>query len=212
MKKLFIGIVIFAVISVLVTGILINIKNKNLSGDNNISSGDNTSDLINNIDEKTEKTIDLYGTYNENDLIVEERKEIFKIGNEDVEIKIPKIKGLKDKTVENKVNDDITNRISETINKFANNSEIKDVSSNYSITGNFANVLSGCLNIYYEGGYEEITINYELVNGERVKLEDLFVKGMDFNTLIRRALYEEYRRKTDTGIRDDRTFYFRCIL
>ena len=51
MKKLFIGIVIFAVISVLLTGVLINIKNKNLNEDNSISSGDKTTDLISNVEE-----------------------------------------------------------------------------------------------------------------------------------------------------------------
>ena len=202
MKKLFIGVVIFAVISVLVTGVLINIKNKNLDEDNSISSGDKTTDLIINVEKKTEKTIDLYGTYNENDLIVEDRKETFRIANKDVEIEMPKIKGLKNKTVEDKVNDDIKNRIANVINKFANNSEVKNISSSYTITGNFANVLSGCWGINYEDDLkheEEIAINYELANGERLNIEDLFAKNMDVNTLIRKMVYKEMGRYTSDG-------------
>lgn len=210
MKKLFIGVVIFAVISVLVTGVLINIKNKNLNEDNSISSGDKTTDLIINVEEEPEKTIDLYGTYNENDLIVEDRKEIFRIANKDVEIKMPKIKGLKNKTVEDKVNDDIKNRIAKVINKFANDSEVKNISSSYTITGNFSNVLSGYCDIYYEddkNNNENITINYELVNGERLKLEDLFVKDMDFNTLIRKMVYKEIERSTFGGENSSSIYY-----
>lgn len=195
MKKLFIGVVIFAVISVLVTGVLINIKNKNLNEDNSISSGDKTTDLIINVEEEPEKTIDLYGTYNENDLIVEGAKETFRHTNQDVEVEIPKIRGLKNKTVEDKVNNDIKNRISEVINKLPDNSKVRYAS--YTITGNFSNVLSGYCDINYEddkNNNESIAINYELINGERLKLEDLFVKDMDFNTLIRKMVYKEMER------------------
>ena len=210
MKKLFIGIVIFAVISVLVTGVLINIKNKNLNEDNSISSGDKTTDLIINVEEEPEKTIDLYGTYNENDLIVEDRKEIFRIANKDVEIEMPRIKGLKNKTVEDKVNDDIKNRIAKVINKFANNSKVKYVSLNYTITSNFSNVLSGYCDIHYDddkNNNESIAINYELVNGERLKFEDLFVKDMDFNTLIRKMVYKEIERSTFGGENSSSIYY-----
>lgn len=199
MKKLFIGIVIFAVISVLVTGVLINIKNKNLDEDNSISSGDKTTDLIINVEEEPEKTIDLCGTYNENDLIVEDVKETFRLANEDVEIEIPKIRGLKNKTVEDKVNNDIKNRISEFISKLPDNSKAKYLRLNYTITGNFSNVLSGYCNISYQYNYEDIALNYELVNGERLKLEDLFVKDMDINTLIRKMVYKEMARHTFGG-------------
>ena len=159
MKKLFIGVVILAVISVLVTGVLINIKNKNLNEDNSISSGDKTTDLIINVEEEPEKTIDLYGTYNENDLIVEDVKETFRLANEDVEIEIPKIRGLKNKTVEDKVNNDIKNRISEFISKLPDNSKAKYLRLNYTITGNFSNVLSGYCNISYQYNYEDIALN-----------------------------------------------------
>lgn len=180
MKKLFICVAIFAVISVSITGILISTENH--KGNNSISFGDKNDDLtINNIENMLEKTIDLHGTYNENDLLVNEKKEIFKIANEDVEIEIPQIKGLKNKTIENKINNDMINRISEIINNFSNNSEIKKFYSSYETMGNFSNVL---WNVSYEDDrshhYKKIGMNYELINGEKLKVEDLFVDDMDY--------------------------------
>lgn len=197
MKKIFTGVVIFAIVSVLVTGALINIKNKKNNVDDALS-GDKPSGVTDETENISEKTIDLNGTYNENDLIIEEKiVETLKVDGEDVEIKIPQINGLKNKTVENKVNTDIRNRISEIIGKFASNSEVKNVNSYYDMTGNFSNVISGLWHISYEDTSkheEEVYINYELVNGKRLKLEDFFIKDMDFNTLIRKMVYKEIAR------------------
>lgn len=197
MKKIFTGVVIFAIVSVLVTGALINIKNKKINADDALS-GDKPSGVTDETENISEKTIDLNGTYNENDLIIEEKiVETLKVDGEDVEIKIPQINGLKNKTVENKVNTDIRNRISEIIGKFASNSEVKNINSYYTIIGNFSNVISGYWHVRYEDTSEheeEVYINYELVNGERLKLEDFFIKDMDFNTLIRKMVYKEIAR------------------
>lgn len=203
MKKIFTGVVIFAIVSVLVTGALINIKNKRINADDALS-GDKPSGVTDDETENiSEKTIDLNGTYNENDLIIEEKiVETLKVDGEDAEIKIPQINGLKNKTVENKVNTDIRNRISEIIGKFASNSEVKNVNSYYDMTGNFSNVISGLWHISYEDTSkheEEVYINYELVNGKRLKLEDFFIKDMDFNTLIRKMVYKEIARGAHEG-------------
>lgn len=202
MKKIFTGVVIFAIVSVLVTGALINIKNKKINADDALS-GDKPSGVTDETENISEKTIDLNGTYNENDLIIEEKiVETLKVDGEDVEIKIPQINGLKNKTVENKVNTDIRNRISEIIGKFASNSEVKNINSYYTIIGNFSNVISGYWHVRYEDTSEheeEVYINYELVNGERLKLEDFFIKDMDFNTLIRKMVYKEIARGAHEG-------------
>lgn len=200
MKKLFIGIAVFAVISVSITGILISNKNKNVisSGGNiaNKTTNDESDNLLQNNDEIIEeKTIDLSGTYDENDLIVEGKKEIFEIVNKDFEIEIPQINGLKNKTVEDKVNNDIKNRVYEIIKKLANDSETGKISSSYDIRANFSNVLSGILSC----GNQSIYINYELVNGERLEFEDLFVKDMDFYTLLRKMLYKELEKDAKDG-------------
>lgn len=74
------------------------------------------------------------------------------------------------------------------------------------MTGNFSNVISGCWHISYEDTSrheEEVYINYELVNGEKLKIEDLFVKDMDFNTLIRKILY----KIIDNGTLGRKTYY-----
>lgn len=202
MKKIFTGVVIFAIVSVLVTGALINIKNKKINVDDALS-GDKPSGVTDETENISEKTIDLNGTYNENDLIIEEKiVETLKVDGEDIEIKIPQINGLKNKIVENKVNTDIRNRISKIIGKFASNSEVKNVNSYYDMTGNFSNVISGLWHISYEDTSkheEEVYINYELVNGKRLKLEDFFIKDMDFNTLIRKMVYKEIARGAHEG-------------
>lgn len=122
MKKIFLGVVIFAIVSVLVTGVLIDIKKESLNT-NDVFAGEKVDTLVSENEDISEKTIDLYGKYDENDLIVE--KKTIKTPSGNFEIKIPQIKGLKNKTIENKVNKDIKDRISEIIGKFASNNEVK---------------------------------------------------------------------------------------
>ena len=187
MKKLVFGILIFAVVAVLVTGVLITLKlNKNENIDN--ASGDKGGETIvlNN-----EKTLDLYGTYDENDIEIEEVLEVVESINKEVEI--PVIKGLKNKNVENKINADMKKRITEKLIEFFNKNG--DIGSQYIYVGaNFANVISINWSInYYKENYEDktenVTLNYELINGERLNFEDLFIKDADLYTIARKAFY-----------------------
>ena len=81
MKKLFLGIFVFAVISFAITGLLIKqkkynnfadktIENNNNSGetkeDNNLN--ENTKNENNGVQQVKEKTIDINGPYDQNDL------------------------------------------------------------------------------------------------------------------------------------------------
>ncbi len=202
MKKLFFGVLTFAIISFSITGILITMKNyknighinekdKNNSG--NISENNGHNSLNQNNDSDKEKTIDLYGTYDQNDLIIESKKEQIKFVASP--ISIPSISGLKNKEVENKINNDIKEHIvskfNEDINKYT---QVGHIDSYVYTYANFANVISIKLSLSYKENdqfkSEEILFNYELVHGEKLEFEDLFVKDVDMYEILRKALYK----------------------
>lgn len=191
MKKLFIGIIIFAIISFSITAALITMKTAKTIGHVSEKDTNNVENQNNDFDQ--EKTLDLYGTYDQNDLNIEAIEE--KIMYVEAPIKIPQISGLKNKDVENKINNDIRERViskfNENINEYA---KIEHVDSYVYTEANFANVIS----IYFSLSYEEngknksehIFLNYELINGERLEFEDLFVKNIDMHQLLRKAFYK----------------------
>ena len=160
-----------------------------------------------------EKTIDLYGTFDENDIEIERLEKKYD-GVEDT-IKIPQIRGLKNKEVEEKVNKDIEKRIDEKIEEIKAKggqdiNNIKYYGGYYGEDGNiyrgFSNVISFDYLIPYtfekkesysdnEIEKEKIYFNYELVNGERLKFEDLFTKNTDVISIVRRAFYRTMSRE-----------------
>lgn len=197
MKKLVFGILIFAVVAVSVTGVLISLKlNKNENINN--ASGDKGGETI---VSNTEKTLDLYGTYDENDIEIEEILEVVESINK--EVKIPVISGLKDKNVENKINADMKKRITEKLIEFFDKNG--DIGSQYIYVGaNFSNVISISWSInYHKENYEykteNVTLNYELINGERLNFEDLFVKDVDLYSIVRRAFYRAVSRDVEVA-------------
>ena len=221
MKKLFVGILIFAIISIGVTGILIKIENNKTGTEKNETSNvlfgeenKNQDNEKNDLDISNEKTLDLYGTYNENDLLVEEIEEKIELSNLNTTINIPVIKGLKDKSVEEKINNDIRKRI---IEKLAEISEKHDniyiTDTNTYIKSNFSNVISYNWSFNFEilngekYNYESVFLNYELVNGERLNFEDLFVKNADLYSIVRRIFYRQVARESLGGEMDGSAYY-----
>ena len=129
-----------------------------------------------------ERGIDLYGTYDENDLVIRTQ---LAFREDDVEIKIPQLDGLKNTEIQEKINQDIFNRIGKLLREYplAGYGE-------YYVRGNFANVVSIC---FYTGDgdrYDQLFLNYNLVNGERLTLEDLFLKDADIIQCVRSAFYD----------------------
>ncbi|MBR4111357.1 MAG: YARHG domain-containing protein [Clostridia bacterium] len=191
MKKIFIGIFIFAIISFLITGTLITMKTGKFVVHTNEFDANNVENQNNDL--KKEKTLDLYGTYDQNDLKVESVEE--RILYVATPIEIPTISGLKNKEVENKINNDIRERIiskfNENLNKYTQVGHIGSYAYTYA---NFANVISIEFSLSYkekgESKSETIFLNYELVNGERLRFEDLFVKNIDMHEILRKAFYK----------------------
>ncbi len=188
MKKIFVGVLIFGVLSFLATGALIKISLQNNDGEigNHGNSGEHGS---------KEKTLELSARFDENDIKLEEVKVQYdKVSGE---IKVPQVSGLKDKSVEEKINNEINDAISAKINEIFGNIVLDGeefyTDTNGSSSANFSNVLSfrTCIYSKVKGEYhtDYINFNYELVNGTKLKFEDLFTKDADLYTIIRKAFY-----------------------
>ena len=200
MKKIIFGLIAFGVVCFAMTGVLIYSHNQKMaqeekndiiekSGDvsTEVKSGETSGE--NKKDEETvsgdikennkEKTLDLDGTYNENDIIMNENLENYN----GLTISVPQISGLKNKAVENKVNNSIREKVHNVVKEYSSINSI-------SLIANFSNVIS--IELAVSDGkdkYDCIYFNYELVNGEELKLEDLLTKNADMYTIVRKAFY-----------------------
>lgn len=225
MKRIVIAILIvliFAGLSIGVTAYLIKSKNamdieqkneisNNITDDNSINETNNNTEN----NKSNEKTIDLRGTYNQNDLIIEEiNYEGIKEENGE-NPKIPQICGLKNKQIQEKINAQIKSSIENKVKDILKNNDVSFLSFWYSIEANFSNVLSIYFRIYDNDGNENandtIRLNYNLANGENLKFEELFKQDEDLKSILRIVLYkglvqeqenETRRHGTGTTVRD----------
>ena len=166
MKKLVIGLLVFLLSFALIA---VGITYLSIQNANEIE-----------IVESNETGIDLYGTYDQNDLTINELKETYN----DLEIEIPELQGLKNINIQNKINKDIKDRVYEALES------LTDIRyANFYTRANFANVISISYYIGIENTSEHITLNYNLVDGERLKVEDLFVSDADLTEIVRNAFY-----------------------
>lgn len=212
MKKIIIVVlitVIFAGLSIGVTAALIQSKNsintsqkqineinKNNEMNNSNNINNNTENNFININKPTEKTIDLSGTYSQNDLIIEE----IAYEGTNKKFKIPQINGLKNKKVQEKINIHIKNSIYDKIKSVLENNKESEISSSYHIRANFSNVLSVYFNIWTVYGSDgnvndTIRLNYELIDGENLKFEDIFKQDEDLRGILRLAIYRGLAQK-----------------
>ena len=211
MKKIIVLVLCFALFSILITGFLIKKKNGTITNAHN-------DDVMHNeviVENETsgnrceEKTLDLYGTYNENDIEVVES--YIEINNSQQKVVIPAIKGLKNKSIEEKINNDIKNRVSENMKHFDNTINIK---TKYDIHGNFSNVLSISYSYIIDNAdtYKTIsflTFNYELIDGNRLRFEDLFKTDTDIYSIVRRIYYKGLASEVnEPAVKINNKYYF----
>lgn len=153
---------------------------------------ENSGDIANNNIDNSQKGIDLCGFYNENDLLIEEIP-LYGVG---YDVKVPQIKGLKDKNIEEKINQDMQNicqeYIQQALEEKGENSQIK--SNKATVEANFSNVVSLHFDIYkitygeqYAEGMKTFYFNYNLVTGEKIEFEDIFVEEADILEVVRDA-------------------------
>ena len=175
MKKIIFGLIAFGIVCFAATGVLIYKHNEEI-----LAKDNNQENKSNGNKEEQEKTLDLNGTYNENDIIISENAEIFN----SVEIQIPQISGLKNKDIETKVNNSIREKIYSSLKEY---SDIEYMS--FYTNANFSNVISIICTCGLKDDWKEIYLNYELINGEELKLDDLLSQNTDIYTVVRKAFY-----------------------
>lgn len=132
-----------------------------------------------------EAGIDLNGFYDENDLVID--SVTFPIGEN--EGSYPRIDGLKNAEVQDAVNAAIAAEASRLQQKYADlGTQITYL--NWTESANFANVLSVGL---YSGddamNNEQVYLNFNLNDGSRLQLHDLFAVDADLQGIVRGAFY-----------------------
>lgn len=193
-KAKVIFVLIFSIICVSITAVLI------LYNDIDIDIEEKDQEVIAQKSEETKEKdvpgIDLKGTYNQNDLKIEEKS----ISQEKVEIRYFQIKGLKNKTIENKINKEI-----ERIALNCYKEEVKDldevINVNVSMwnSANFANTVSFELNYsakiddYSDDFYQGmLTLNYDLNTGEEITIDKIFTSDAPIENILRQSAYYNF--------------------
>lgn len=173
-KKMISRLIIFMVVAVLVTTSLIFIKNSSNNADikneNKVDNDVKSGDKVNN--ESSDKVLGTKRTqkYNQNDLEFIRTQVQRNDGEHTISIRIS---GLKNKEIENKINEDIAR-------------EEKNVGTVISegVSANFSNVLSLCI----DGSECDNYLNYDLTTGNRLEIEDLFVPGASIDLYVKNAV------------------------
>ena len=189
-KAKVIFVIIFCIICISTTLGLILYKNIEIDQDSIKDSN------IANVEEtkgKEEKGIDLKGTYNQNDLTIQEKKAT----KENIEINYCQIYGLKNKIIQDKINKEL-----ETVALNFYREKVKDLNEVISVSvdminiGNFANTLS--FEVAYvakidddaDGFYQDSKgLNYDLVTGEEITIDKLFTINAPIKDILRKSAY-----------------------
>ena len=122
-----------------------------------------------------------------------------------IEITYYEIDGLKNKEIQNKINEDIKNHVYEeldSINEYIDlngSDNIYSISINTSIYGSYSDVLSITISKYvnFKSNEENETIdnytylNYRLDTGEYIKFEDCFTDDASIKNILTRSFYNE---------------------
>lgn len=189
-KAKVIFVIIFCAICISVTLGLILYKNieieQEFSEDTNALSEDSEK-------QKDIAGIDLNGTYNQNDLRIEEKR----VAKEKVEISYCQIYGLKDKIIQDNINKELENvALNFYREKIKDLDEVINVSVNMMNTGNFANAIS--FEISYvakidddaDGFYQDSKgLNYNLRTGEKITIDKLFTSDAPMEDILRKSAY-----------------------
>ena len=191
-KPTIIFLVIFIIISIAITSGAIYFKlTDKKSPDTNIAKDSTEESKIEKIHNTVAGIKNYTDTYNENDL------EIITIHMESSNPKVDeyssyiKISGLKNKSIENMINEDIENSAHALSNLHP---DAKSISIYSTVSANFSDVLS--IVIYstyvYSGNnyeYEDIYLNYRLDTGEKFEFTDLFIDSANIKSILSQSIY-----------------------
>lgn len=189
-KAKVIFVVIFCVICIAITLGLILYKNIDIDQysleDNNLADEDGAQ-------QKDVEGIDLKGTYNENDLTIQEKR----VTKEKIEISYCQIYGLKDKIIQDNINKELESvALNFYREKVKDLDEVINVSVNMMNKGNFANTIS--FEISYvakidddaDGFYQDSKgLSYNLTTGEEMTIDKLFTSDAPMKDILRKSAY-----------------------
>ena len=188
-KAKVIFVAIFSAICLIVTAILIVYQSIEIEGKN----GETSNEISKETKEKDVPGIDLKGTYNQNDLVIEEKS----VTLEKIEIRYIQISGLKNKEIENKINKEIEQTA---LNCYKE--EVKDLNEVVNIqismgdVSNFANTISFALSYYAkiddddDGFYQGIQgLNYDLNTGKKITIDKVFTSDVPIENVLRKSAY-----------------------
>lgn len=200
-------VIIFGMIAVAVTSTLIQVQKDKTSVTENPKTSANTNPTAENTStqkqvgtqELQEATLDLHGTFDQNDLMVKKVPIHYRCVSGDYSW-FYQIEGLKDKSVENKINQEIEQKIKEAIDELIQDGEssIKDSYCYATLYGNFANVLSmeAHVTLYRKDDKtnthpltKDFSFNYELVHGNEIAFRDLFTQNADLESILKLAMH-----------------------
>ena len=192
-KAKVIFVTIFSLICIIITTLLILYKNIEIE---EVSNTNFIQEISDGTIEKDVPGIDLKGTYNQNDLIIDE----VAITKESAEIRYFQINGLKNKTIENKINKEIEyvalNWYKEEIK---NLNEVINVYVSMGNACNFSNTIS--FDITYiakiddnDDGFYQGTkgLNYDLNTGEKILVNKLFTSDAPIENILRKSAYYSF--------------------
>ena len=191
-KAKVIAVVIFCMICISITVGLILYKNIEIDDDKEVEPKDEPTNIIT----KDVSGIDKKGTYNQNDLKLEEKR----ITREKAEITYFEIYGLKNKIIQDSINDEIRetalNYYKEDIKDL---NEVINVSVRMNKMANYSNVLS--IELYYvakkddngDGLYDGFKgLNYDLTTGEKISFEKIFTSDAPMQDILRQSAYYSF--------------------
>ena len=161
-----------------------------------VSDTDIVNETKDEIKENDVPGIDLKGTYNQNDLVIEEAS----VTKENVEIRYFQISGLKNKDIENKINKEIEhtalNWYKEEIKNFG---EVINVYVSMWKAANFANTISfditytAKINDNDDGFYQGTKgLNYDLNTGEKITVDKIFTSDAPIENILRKSAYYSF--------------------
>lgn len=216
-KKLIIFLIIFTIVAILITAGLIYLKNNN-NNQNNILTDENEvvveKEEIKLPDESHLAIKSVTELYSENYITIEVKElkygkskdengdEVYKVN-----ISYPQISGLKNKTVQNKINTEIKEKVlsyyDESVLK---DKKIESVNIYANCDANYGDIISVGIrkNIYYTekdaDGYTKYDyisdgINFNLATGEEILFEEVFVNTANIDQIIQKYLYNALLEK-----------------
>ena len=199
-KTIIIILSIFTILAIATTAIAIYFTNQTktetqIASNENIMQNTQETETVQKLPNETNLTVLPTNTYNQNQLKVEyyysvngkikkedelSEDEIDEISEDYVSAAYIQINGLKNKNVENKINNEIKAKYTELSKKY------KTIQMQE--TGNFADMLS----IYIEAAdsdeeYKQYGLNFRLDTGEHIKFEDLFINSAPIKNILTTA-------------------------